>query len=90
MTEAAIVTEELATIKNYLKAAEDVLASGYMPDITALGSRVAQLCERIQKGSKDVHEKCIPQLIALVEQLNQCEEKIRAFHATRTASGNAS
>jgi hypothetical protein len=78
------IMEEVATIQAYLTAAQGVLDSGYMPDITALESRVAQLCERIQKAPKEIHDQCLEKLVELLEQLNACEQKMRAFHATRT------
>lgn len=82
-TEMKALMEELATIKAYLTAALGVLDSGYMPDITALESRVATVCERIQKAPQEIHDQCLEQLVALLEQLNLCEKKMKAFHSDR-------
>jgi hypothetical protein len=81
---------ELATVKNYLSAAQDVLKSGYMPDITALEGRVQSLCEQIQKASKEIHEQCLPELIEVLEQLNRCETEMKLFHEARVKAGTAS
>jgi hypothetical protein len=83
-TEIKAILEELATVQNYLTAAQGVLDSGYMPDITALEGRVASLCERIQKSSPEIHDQCLKQLVLVLDQLNACEQKMKAFHASRT------
>ncbi len=89
-TEVKALMEELTTAQNYLVAAQGILDSGSMPDITPLEDRVARLCERVQKAPQDIHDQCLKQLVLLLEQLNSCEKKMRAFHAARAATGNAS
>jgi len=81
--ETTTLLEEIATIRSYLSATEGVLDSGYMPDITALEERVAQVCARVQKTEQDSHEIILPQLAALVDHLNLCEKKMREFHGSR-------
>jgi hypothetical protein len=80
MTESAHqspILHELAAIRNYLLAAQDVVKSGHMPDMTGLENRIAVLCEAIQQAPPDVQGECLPQLHILIEQLNACEQAMR-------------
>ena len=79
---------EIMTIKNYLIAAQDVLKSGFMPDITALGKRTADLCEALQKAPKETAQVCMVELHDIVQRLNTCEKEMRAFHEARTKTGS--
>lgn len=88
--ELKLLVDEIATIRAYLAAAQGVLDSGYMPDITALESRMSNVCARIQKAPKEIHDTLLEQLISLLEQLNECEQKMRAFHSSRTNPESAS
>lgn len=81
--EMKAILEELATVQSYLVAAQGILDSGYMPDITPLESRVADLCQRVQQAPKEIHDQCLAQLVSLLEQLNLCEKKMRTFHEMR-------
>lgn len=83
-TEIQILLNDMTTVHSYLVAAQGVLDSGYMPDITDLENRVSDLCERIQKAPQEVHGKCLTQLVTILEQLNSCETKMRVFHAKHT------
>jgi hypothetical protein len=68
---------ELAAIKSYLIAAEDVMKLGHMPDLTGLESRIAILCESVQNADNDLQKECLPELLALVDHLNVCERYIK-------------
>ncbi len=80
---AAVILHEMASIRNYLVAAQDVVRSGHMPDMTGLENRVASLCESIQKAPSEVQAECLPQLHELLAQLGSCEEVMRG--ATQSA-----
>ncbi len=84
---AAFFRQEFAAITTYLEAAQDILKSGVMPDITALEKRVAAVCEQVKKAPKDVHEECLPELVGLLEKLNEYERNMRAFHEARVKTG---
>ena len=80
----AIVTE-LSEVKKYLIAAQDVLKSGYMPDLGSLEKRVASLCENIKKVPSEDQKNALPELHAMVKQLNDLERDMRTFYETKLA-----
>lgn len=75
---AVQIKHELAAIRNYLIAAQDVMKTGHMPDLTGLENRVAILCEAIQTAEPDAQKECLPELMVLLDQLNSCATDIRA------------
>ncbi|MFY9288134.1 MAG: hypothetical protein WAO98_06495 [Alphaproteobacteria bacterium] len=75
--------EQLDAIKKYLSAADDVLKAGYMPDITTLLAEVTNACEAVQKAPKEMHDKCLPELIKVVEQMNAFEQRMRDMHNSK-------
>ena len=81
---------ELAAIKNYLIAAQDVVASGHMPDLTGLENRIALLCQSIQKTEPAVQKECLPELTSLLDHLNLCEKGMRTSHEAKMAKGDHS
>ena len=76
---ATMFANEFISIKKYLDAAQDILKTGYMPDITSLEKRVAILCEALQKTDPDIQKETLPALADLLQNLDRCEKAMRSF-----------
>lgn len=74
------IKKELTDVKNYLTAAQDIMASGHMPDMGGLENRVAALCESIQTAPKDIRQEYLPALLDILETLNACEARMRELY----------
>lgn len=88
MNESELTTSiilEIADVRKYLIAAQDVLKTGFMPDLSSLEKRVASLCENIKKIPQPDQKRCLPDLMALVKQLNDVERDMRVFYETKIA-----
>jgi hypothetical protein len=71
------ILHEMSAIRNYLIAAQDVVKSGHMPDMSGLENRIAALCEAVQNAEPHVQGECLPQLHELLTQLDACEKVMR-------------
>jgi hypothetical protein len=79
--------EELASIKEYLVAARAIVRDGFMPDMTALEKRVADVCFGIQAADVNAQSQCLPELAALLKNLDDCERDLRAQREDEKKSG---
>ena len=92
MTESAQpalnVLDELMSIRDYVLEAQAQLKDGEMPDMTALEKRTGDLCRIIRSAAPDLQQKCAPELKELARQLDDCEQELRAFFETASASSD--
>lgn len=72
--------DELKSIKNYLAAAQDIIKSGFMPNLSGLEERVTVLCETMKTLPRDIQQQCLPEFTSLIDDLNLCEKNMRAWH----------
>lgn len=80
MSQPTPLLEELAAIQSFLGAARAILKDGHMPDIAALEERISSVCLGIQAADVDEQSRCLPELAALLRNLDECERDMRAWH----------
>ena len=86
-TSASPLLEELASIRDYLDAARAIARDGFMPDMSALEKRIADICQGIQAADAGEQSRCLPELAALLKNLDDCERDLRAQHEAQTKGG---
>jgi hypothetical protein len=86
-TSSSPLLEELASIRDYLDAARAIARDGFMPDMSALEKRVADLCLGIQAADASAQKQCLPELAALLKNLDDCERDLRARHEAGKKTG---
>lgn len=87
MTTTPPLLEELASIKNYIRAARDILKDGFMPDIQSLEQRIANVCLGIQGADMHEQSRCLPELASLLKNLDACEQEMRHWHEAQKKVG---
>jgi hypothetical protein len=83
---ALLIKDEMAAIRNYLNSVADILKSGYMPDITGLGPRVAALCESLRGAKPEIQQQCMAEFSDLLKRMDACEDDMHEFNKTRMKS----
>jgi hypothetical protein len=84
VTEDAL-SQEFESIDAYLKAVQEILDQGHMPDIGDLDDRIARLCSQIESAPADLHDVCLAKLDTLLKRLGDCEEQMTAFQTAHRA-----
>ncbi|MDP9128225.1 MAG: hypothetical protein M3N08_08215 [Pseudomonadota bacterium] len=74
---AAQLQHELDSVQSYLTAAQDIVASGHMPDLSGFDKRIAALCNAIQEAHPDMQQQYRTALAAILEQLTACEKSLK-------------
>jgi hypothetical protein len=85
---AASCLEELNAIREYLGAVQASLKTGDMPDIAGLEKRVEALCLKVQKADEAVQKQCLPELSALLQDLDECERDLKEWQAAAMKTGS--
>lgn len=75
--------DELLSIKNYLIAAQEILQSGHMPDITSLEPRVANLCQNIEALPKEDRTPYLAEMTLTLGKLNELEADMKVWNAKK-------
>ena len=83
MSQPDTIFEELLSVRNYLAAAQDMLKSGYMPNLAELEQRVAAVCLGLQTAESGVQQRAKPELSELLKDLDACEQSIRDWKENR-------
>ena len=89
MSHAAAILHEVAALRGYLAAVKDLLNDGTMAEMTGFEKRVADICLKIQNADKEIQTQALPELTALLNELNVCEQSMRAWHEAQTKAGNS-
>jgi ABC-type Zn uptake system ZnuABC Zn-binding protein ZnuA len=82
-------SDELTAISQYLEAAQEVIRSGFMPDITTLERRVTIVCEALQQTKPAARSDYVARLSAILQQINTLEAAMRSFHESHQKTGSA-
>ena len=77
--------QELASIRDLIRGAQQQLKQGKMPNMAELEGRTAAVCATIQQASAELQKKCAPELKDIVSQLDDCEKDLHRFYGTAVA-----
>ncbi len=70
-------------------AAQESLKTGYMPDITSLEKRVADVCQDIELADEAIQKQCLPVLAEIIQNLDVCERGMREWRDDAVSKGSA-
>ena len=79
---------EFGAIADYIKAVREILQEGHMPDMIGLDERVSALCQAIEQAEVDIQQQCLPKLAELLQNLDHCENDVRATYQEMTKQGS--
>ncbi|MER2520965.1 MAG: hypothetical protein ABTQ34_09860 [Bdellovibrionales bacterium] len=74
--------EEIQALRRYLTAAQDVIKTGFLPNLNGFDERIALLCGQLQEEDSKTQERCLPELTALLVALDDCGKDMKSWHAT--------
>lgn len=78
--------DEIQALRRYLSAAQDVMKTGFLPNLSGFDERIALLCGQLQEEDPALQERCLPELTALLVALDDCGKDMKAWHATAIAA----
>ena len=77
---------QLAALRDYLRAVEDSLQAGAMPDLTGLDHRIAGLCHDIEQVEEAGRGACLAELKAVLQSLDTCRAGLLNSRAAMAAN----
>lgn len=78
--------DEIQALRRYLSAAQDVIKTGFLPNLIGFDERIALLCGQLQEEEPAIQERCLPELTALLAALDDCGRDMKAWHAIALAT----
>ena len=71
---------EFDSLIKYITAAREIVQSGHMPDLTGMDKRIAEICATLTETDPETQQACLPKLTDILQNLDLCENEMRAFH----------
>ncbi len=78
--------DEIQALRRYLGAAQDVMKTGFLPNLIGFDERIGLLCGQLQEEDPTLQERCLPELTALLSALDDCGKDMKSWYATATAA----
>lgn len=77
--QALALLNENRSIDSYLKAAQELVEAGHMPEISTLQQRVKDLCTAIEAAPRDTQQACLAEFKNLVSAFDATTTSLKAW-----------